>query len=383
MPAANKKEKNAEDTTVVMGMSGGVDSSVAAVLLKEKGYDLIGVFMKNWDEPDEEGYCSATEDFEDVKKVSYQIDIPYYTVNFEQEYWDRVFEYFLDEYKKGRTPNPDVVCNKEIKFKSFLNYAMKIDADYIATGHYARIDKKDGYYRLLKGVDDNKDQSYFLCTLGQEQLARTLFPLGHLNKDQVREIARKNDIKTAEKKDSTGICFIGERNFKEFLSNYLPAQPGEIRTISGKKIGEHDGLMYYTIGQRKGLGIGGGSGDGSGKPWYVVDKDLQENILYAVQGGDHSALYSDGLEASELHWVKGKPPAKSFSCKAKFRYRQSDQGVKVEVKGKGCRVMFDKEQRAVTPGQFVVFYRGVECLGGGVIDRVLSDDFKGGSSTDR
>lgn len=371
MSKGRNMSQSRENTRVVIGMSGGVDSSAAAMLLKEKGYDLVGVFMKNWDEPDEEGYCTATEDFEDVKKVSYQLGIPYYTVNFEKEYWDRVFEYFLDEYKKGRTPNPDVICNKEIKFKSFLNYALKIDADYIATGHYARIDKKNGYYRLLKGVDNSKDQSYFLCTLGQKQLAKTLFPLGDLTKDQVRKFAHKEGIKTAKKKDSTGICFIGERNFKEFLSNYLPAQPGEIRTLSGDKIGKHDGLMYYTIGQRKGLGIGGGFGDGSGKPWYVASKDLKNNILYVVQGGDHPALYSDGLEASGLHWVKGEPPAEDFSCKAKFRYRQADQGVKVKVKGDFCRVSFEKRQRAVTPGQFVVFYQGEECLGGGIIDKTI------------
>ncbi|MFP4662758.1 MAG: tRNA 2-thiouridine(34) synthase MnmA [Halanaerobiales bacterium] len=360
--------KSPEDTRVVVGMSGGVDSSVAALLLKEEGYEVIGVFMKNWEEKDEEGICTATADYEDAKRVAQQIGIPIYTVNFEQEYWERVFEYFLDEYKKGRTPNPDVICNKEIKFKSFLNYAMKIDADYLATGHYARIDYRDGHYQLLKGKDDNKDQTYFLCTLGQEQLEKSLFPIGHIEKDRVREIALEHNLRTAEKKDSTGICFIGERNFKEFLSNYLPAQPGQIRKLDDEVVGRHEGLMYYTIGQRRGLGLGGGIGDGSGEPWYVAAKDLKNNILYVVQGSDHPALFSAGLYASELFWVKGESPGIEFSCKAKFRYRQNDQGVKVEVKGDSCKVTFDEEQRAVTPGQFVVFYKDDECLGGGVID---------------
>ncbi|MFW5972332.1 MAG: tRNA 2-thiouridine(34) synthase MnmA [Bacillota bacterium] len=365
--------KKPEDTRIVIGMSGGVDSSVAALLLKEQGYDVIGVFMKNWEEKDDEGICTATADYEDVKKVAHQIGIPYYTVNFEKEYWDRVFEYFLEEYKKGRTPNPDVICNKEIKFKSFLNYAMKMDADYLATGHYAQVDYQDGYYRMLKGNDDNKDQTYFLCTLGQEQLEKTLFPIGNLSKDEVREIAIKNNLKTAEKKDSTGICFIGERNFKEFLSNYLPAQPGEIRTMDNEVVGSHDGLMYYTIGQRKGLGLGGGIGDGTGKPWYVAGKDLKNNVLYVVQGGSNPELFSVGLRASELHWVKGEAPADEFSCKAKFRYRQRDQGIKVKVRGDLCQVSFDEPQRAVTPGQFVVFYQENECLGGGIIDEIIKE----------
>ncbi len=363
--------KRPEDTRVVVGMSGGVDSSVAALLLKEQGYQVIGVFMKNWDEKDENGICTATEDYEDVKKVAGQIGIPYYTVNFEQEYWDRVFEYFLAEYRKGRTPNPDVICNKEIKFKSFLDYAMKIDADYLATGHYAQVDYKDGYYRLLKGRDENKDQSYFLCTLGQKQLAKALFPIGHLTKGEVREIARKHGLKTAEKKDSTGICFIGERNFREFLSNYLPARPGEIRTLDGKVVGRHDGLMYYTIGQRRGLGLGGGIGDGSGKPWFVAEKDLKRNILYVVQGEDNPALFSVGLRASDLYWVKGEAPEEEFSCKAKFRYRQKDQEVKVKVQGDKCEVIFKEPQKAITPGQFVVFYQENECLGGGIIDEAI------------
>lgn len=360
--------RSAADTTIVVGMSGGVDSSVAALLLKEKGYRVIGVFMKNWDEKDESGCCTATEDYEDVVRVCHQIGIPYYTVNFVKEYWDRVFTYFLDEYKRGRTPNPDVMCNKEVKFKAFLDYAMKIGADYLATGHYAGVDYDGKGYRLLRGRDPRKDQSYFLCTLGQSQLAKALFPLADIPKREVREIAAKAGLKTAEKKDSTGICFIGERDFKEFLSNYLPAQPGEIRSLSGEMLGRHDGLMYYTLGQRKGLGIGG---KGSGEPWFVVEKDLKENILYVAQGEDHPALLSTGLLATDVHWVSGLPAAETFTCTAKFRYRQPDQEVTVNRKQKNTwEVLFDKPQRAVTPGQFAVFYQDRSCLGGGVIDKV-------------
>lgn len=367
-------EKAPAETRVILGMSGGVDSSVAALLLKEEGYEVIGIFMKNWDEEAEDGYCTATEDYEDVKRVCHQIGIPYYTVNFENEYWNRVFKYFLEEYKRGRTPNPDVICNKEIKFKSFLDYALKLDADYLATGHYARIDYLEGGYRLLRGKDPDKDQTYFLCTLGQEQLAKTLFPIGHLTKKRVREIAREAGLKTAEKKDSTGICFIGERNFKEFLSNYLPAQPGEIRTLSGEVIGWHDGLMYYTLGQRRGLGIGGGKGNEAGEPWYVAGKDLKENVLYVVQGADNPALFSSGLLATDLHWVSGEAPAESFTCTAKFRYRQADQGVTVNLKPENsCEVIFDRPQKAITPGQFAVFYQGEVCLGGGIIDSSFTE----------
>jgi tRNA-specific 2-thiouridylase len=364
--------KAPSETRVVVGMSGGVDSSVAALLLKEQGYNVIGVFMKNWDEPDENGICTATEDYEEAVKVCNQLDIPYYSVNFVKEYWDNVFTYFLDEYKKGRTPNPDVLCNKEIKFKMFLDYAMKIGADYLATGHYAMVDQVDGRYRLLKGVDRGKDQSYFLCALGQHQLSKAMFPVGGMEKKEVRRLAEEAGLKSAHRKDSTGICFIGERNFKEFLSNYLPAQPGEIRSLDhpNKVVGRHDGLMYYTLGQRKGLGIGGGFG--SGEPWFVAEKDLENNILYAVQGEEHPALYSRGLTANELNWVAGYPKAESFTCNAKFRYRQPDQGVRVELTGKNsCRVIFDKPQRAITPGQFVVFYQGEECLGGGPIQEVI------------
>ncbi|SFS47060.1 tRNA 2-thiouridine(34) synthase MnmA [Marininema halotolerans] len=351
---------------VVLGMSGGVDSSVAALLLKEQGYDVIGLFMKNWDDTDENGYCTATEDFEDVRRVASHIGIPYYSVNFEKEYRDKVFQYFLDEYKAGRTPNPDVMCNKEIKFGEFLNKGLQLGADYIATGHYAQVKKIEGTYQLLRGKDANKDQTYFLYTLGQDQLAKAMFPIGHMEKHELRKIAAEAGLPTANKKDSTGICFIGERDFKEFLSSYLPAQPGEMQTLAGERKGTHDGLMYYTLGQRQGLGIGGG---GSGDPWFVVGKDLARNVLLVEQGHDHPALYSDGLMASDLHWTNRMAPDTPFSCTAKFRYRQKDQGVRVEPQGDGTyRVLFDEPQRAITPGQSVVFYKGDECLGGGIID---------------
>lgn len=365
--------KEPKDTTVVVGMSGGVDSSVAALLLKEQGYNVIGIFMKNWDEQDENGACTATDDYEDVRRVCDQIGIPYYTVNFVKEYWDRVFTYFLDEYKKGRTPNPDVMCNKEIKFKAFLDYALKIGADYLATGHYAQVEFRDGEYKMLRGVDSNKDQTYFLCQLGQYQLSKTMFPVGHLKKPELREIAVRYGLKTADKKDSTGVCFIGERNFHKFLANYLPSQPGDIKTLDGKVVGRHDGLMYYTLGQRKGLGIGGGMGK-TGEPWFVVDKDLKKNILYVVQGEDKPELHSYGLEASDLNWVSDNKPEGTFKCTAKFRYRQPDQGVTVHMKDNNrCTVIFDVPQRAVTPGQAVVFYQDEVCLGGGTIDRIYKN----------
>lgn len=348
---------------VVVGMSGGVDSSVAALVLKEAGHEVIGVFMKNWDEVDENGICTADVDYEDVRRVCDQIGIPYYSVNFEQEYWDRVFVYFLDEYKKGRTPNPDVMCNKEIKFKAFLDKALQLDADYLATGHYAQVGQVDGSFQLLRGKDRSKDQSYFLYVLGQQQLAKAMFPIGNLTKGEVRELAQRARLATAEKKDSTGICFIGERNFKEFLAQYLPAQPGEIRTVDGELVGRHDGLMYYTIGQRKGLGIGG-----QGEAWFVAGKDLESNTLLVVQGGDHPALFSRGLTAGEVHWVSGEAPGQRVECTAKFRYRQPDQQVTVKLTDGGAEVLFAERQRAITPGQAVVFYDGEVCLGGGTIE---------------
>ncbi|RWU16108.1 tRNA 2-thiouridine(34) synthase MnmA [Anoxybacillus flavithermus] len=355
---------------VVVGMSGGVDSSVAALLLKQQGYDVIGIFMKNWDDTDENGVCTATEDYEDVVRVCNQIGIPYYAVNFEKQYWEKVFTYFLDEYKAGRTPNPDVMCNKEIKFKAFLEHAMALGADYLATGHYARVAYRDGEYQLLRGLDANKDQTYFLNQLGQAQLSKVLFPIGELQKSKVREIAKEAGLATAGKKDSTGICFIGERNFKQFLSNYLPAQPGEMQTLDGEVKGTHDGLMYYTIGQRHGLGIGD-----SGEPWFVVGKNLKDNILYVAQGFDNELLYSDAIIATNVNWVSGRKPSEPMSCTAKFRYRQPDVPVTVEmIDETTARVSFEQRVRAVTPGQAVVFYNGEQCLGGGTIDQVFRND---------
>jgi len=360
--------KKPEETRVVVGMSGGVDSSVTAWLLKQQGYDVIGVFMKNWDDTDEFGHCTAEDDFADVRRVCDKIGIPYYTVNFEKEYYDKVFSYFLDEYRKGRTPNPDVLCNREIKFKEFLDAAVDLGADYIATGHYARVEEVDGEFRLLRGVDNNKDQTYFLNQLNQHQLSKAMFPIGHLPKPEVRKIAEEADLATAKKKDSTGICFIGERNFREFLSQYLPAQPGEMQTLDGEVKGRHEGLMYYTLGQRHGLGIGG---SGSGEPWFVIDKDVERNILYVGQGENNPALYSEGLFATDIHWVSDREKPQSFRCMAKFRYRQPDQGVTVHLReGKTAEIVFDQPQKAITPGQAVVFYDGDACLGGGTIDVV-------------
>lgn len=364
-------------TRVVIGMSGGVDSSVAALLLKEQGYDVVGLFMKNWDDTDENGYCTATEDYKDVALVAEQIGIPYYSVNFEKEYWDRVFEYFLDEYKKGRTPNPDVMCNKEVKFKAFLDYAMDLGADYVAMGHYARVERDaDGTVHLLRGVDENKDQTYFLNQLSQAQLQKSLFPLGEMQKSQVREIAEKAGLATAKKKDSTGICFIGEKNFSEFLSNYLPNRPGRMVTLDGEDKGPHAGLMYYTIGQRQGLGIGGG-GD-SNEPWFVIGKDIESQTLYVGQGFHHPDLYADYLEASDVHFTNDLSMPVEFTCTAKFRYRQKDTEVRVVLDETGTKatVYFAEPVRAITPGQAVVFYDGAECLGGGLIDAAYSDSKK-------
>lgn len=357
------------ETRVVVGMSGGVDSSVTALLLKQQGYDVIGIFMKNWDDTDEFGYCTAEADAEDVRRVCEQIDIPYYTVNFEKQYYDKVFAYFLEEYKRGRTPNPDVMCNREIKFGEFLNKALDLGADYVATGHYARVVEENGTYKLLRGVDNNKDQTYFLNALNQEQLSKAMFPIGHLPKPEVRRIAEEAGLYTAKKKDSTGVCFIGERNFKEFLSNYLPAKSGDmVDIVTGEVKGRHDGLMYYTLGQRQGLGIGG---SGTGEPWFVADKDLERNILYVVQGDKHPSLYSTSLIASGVNWIAGddKLPEGPYKCTAKFRYRQPDQGVKLTTRPDGTvLVEFDQPQKAITPGQAVVFYQGEECLGGGTIE---------------
>ncbi|EAF5657105.1 tRNA 2-thiouridine(34) synthase MnmA [Listeria innocua] len=357
---------NNSDIRVVVGMSGGVDSSVTAHILKEQGYDVIGIFMKNWDDTDEFGVCTATEDYDDVIRVANQIGIPYYAVNFEKEYWDKVFTYFLDEYKLGRTPNPDVMCNKEIKFKAFLEHAESLGADYVATGHYAQVKKVGDEIELLRGVDNNKDQTYFLNQLSQDQLKKVMFPLGGMEKTEVREIATKAGLATANKKDSTGICFIGERNFKQFLSEYLPAQPGDMRTLNGEVLGKHDGLMYYTIGQRHGLGIGG-----DGEPWFVVGKDLKNNVLFVEQGFHHDSLYSDSLIATDISFTTNSEKPKTFECTAKFRYRQTDTKVTVNMRENGtAEVVFADPVRAITPGQAVVFYDGDICLGGGTIDTV-------------
>ncbi|WP_239254045.1 tRNA 2-thiouridine(34) synthase MnmA [Listeria ilorinensis] len=364
--------KDNSKTRVVVGMSGGVDSSVTAYLLKKQGYDVIGIFMKNWDDTDEFGVCTATEDYEDVIRVAGQIGIPYYAVNFEKQYWEKVFTYFLDEYKLGRTPNPDVMCNKEIKFKAFLEHAESLGADYVATGHYARVREEDGEVKLLRGIDQNKDQTYFLNQLSQEQLSKVMFPLGGMEKSEVRQIALEAELATAKKKDSTGICFIGERNFKSFLSEYLPAQPGEMMTLEGKRMGKHDGLMYYTIGQRHGLGIGG-----DGDPWFVAGKDLEKNVLFVAQGFHHDSLYSDSLIATDISFTSNKPKEKEFHATAKFRYRQKDTGVTVQLHDDGtASVLFDEPVRAITPGQAVVFYDGDVCLGGGTIDTVIKNKQK-------
>lgn len=353
---------------IVIGMSGGVDSAVAALLLKRQGHDVTGVFMKNWEDDDEDGTCTATADYDDVRRVCDQIDIPYYSVNFAKEYQERVFSYFLSEYRAGRTPNPDVLCNSEIKFKSFLDLALSIGAEGLATGHYCQSRVSDGHTQLLRGADANKDQSYFLAGLSQSQIKNAVFPVGNLQKEQVREIAKKEGLWVADKKDSTGICFIGERNFKQFLMRYIPARPGNIVALDGRVVGQHDGLMYYTLGQRRGLGIGGRK-DGNGGSWFVVEKDLKTNRLL-VQQGEEDELYSLEATCNEVNWIAGEPPAETFSCTAKFRYRQPDQGVTVKVLPQGIHVVFDQPQRAVTPGQWCVLYRDEVCLGGGPVATV-------------
>jgi tRNA-specific 2-thiouridylase len=353
--------------TIMVGMSGGVDSSVAALLLAREGRDIAGLFMQNWEEDERFGECRADRDRADALRVCGKLGIAFHHRNFASEYWDQVFATFLAEYRAGRTPNPDVLCNREIKFRTFLDAARALGAEKIATGHYARIDCVDGRYRLLRGHDANKDQSYFLYALGQAQLAATEFPVGGLPKADVRALARDAGLPTHDKKDSTGICFIGERDFREFIGQYIPAQRGELRTPDGSRVGEHDGVMFYTLGQREGLRIGGRSGATSGA-WYVVGKDVGANILYVAQGGENDWLQSRRLVAGELTWTDACAPAGEFACTAKTRYRQPDQACRVRVSGERCEVTFEQNQRAVTPGQSVVFYRGDECLGGGIID---------------
>lgn len=357
---------------VIVGMSGGVDSSVTALLLKEQGYDVIGLFMKNWEDDDTDEYCPAKQDLIDAAAVADRLDIEIEAVNFSKEYKEKVFNSFLDEYRAGRTPNPDIFCNSEIKFRAFLDHAMGMGADLIATGHYAQVREVDGLFQLLKAEDGSKDQSYFLYRLNQSQLSKSLFPLGGLYKREVREIARKAGLATSEKKDSTGICFIGERPFREFLQRYLPTEPGEMRTPEGKVVGRHSGLMYYTLGQRQGLGIGG-SKEGDGMPWFVAGKDMENNILTVVQGHDHPLLYSDGLQAAQMHWIAGHDPREHWVYAAKTRYRQPDAPCEIDsIDGDRCEIRFGEAQWAVTPGQSVVVYESRVCLGGGIITAPVS-----------
>jgi tRNA-specific 2-thiouridylase len=365
---ANNDKSNAS-IKVIVGMSGGVDSSVSALLLQQEGFQVEGLFMKNWEEDDNEEYCAAAQDLEDAQAIADKLGIKLHKINFAAEYWDNVFEYFLAEYKAGRTPNPDIMCNKEIKFKAFLEFAAEdLGADYIATGHYCQRRLVDNKWQLLRGLDNNKDQSYFLYTLSHQHIAKTLFPIGHLEKPEVRKIAEAHNLLTYDKKDSTGICFIGERKFKDFLAQYLPAKPGVIETVDGEEIGKHEGLMYHTLGQRKGLYIGGTRNHGE-EPWYVVDKDVASNVLIVAQGAEHPRLYSDGLFASQLHWVSREINLELSNLTAKTRYRQSDIPCHFEALPNGeLKVLFDPPQKAVTPGQSVVFYQDDVCLGGGIID---------------
>ena len=357
-----------QNKTVVVGMSGGVDSSVVALLLKQQGYRVIGMFMKNWEEKQEGGDCKQAQDYEDVVRVCKQLDIPYYSVNFVKEYKEQVFSHFLDELRAGFTPNPDILCNREIKFKVFLEKALSLGADYLATGHYCQ--KSSAHPpELLKGADPGKDQSYFLYTLSSAALQKVLFPVGHLQKSEVRRLAKEFGLATSEKKDSTGICFIGKRDFKEFTGGYLGFSPGNFETLSGTVVGKHDGACFYTIGQRKGMGVGG-----KGEAWFVVGKDIKRNVVYIEQGENHPALYKSVLSATDLSWVAGHPPSTfPFACSAKIRYRQKEQPCIIEQIEGGCAtVRFLEPQRAITPRQSVVFYQGDVCLGGGMIAGDLS-----------
>ena len=344
-----------QDKTVVVGMSGGVDSSVSAYLLKNQGYRVIGLFMKNWEEADDNGVCKASREYEDVVKVCQQLEIPYYSVNFVEEYRQSVFDQFLADFKAGLTPNPDILCNREIKFKVFLEKAMALGADFLATGHYCRL---DDHSRLLKGTDPDKDQSYFLHAVNQDAFKKVLFPIGHLTKKEVRQIAKSAGLATSEKKDSTGICFIGKRDFKPFLAQYLGTKPGHFETPDGTVVGQHDGAAFYTIGQRRGMGLGG-----EGEAWFVVGKDQKRNVVIVVRGENHPALFSSELRAHSLTWI-GEEPTLPLQCTARIRYRQKDQSCTLHTDG---LVTFDQPQRAVTPGQSIVFYQDDVCLGGGLI----------------
>ncbi|MCW9699099.1 MULTISPECIES: tRNA 2-thiouridine(34) synthase MnmA [unclassified Avibacterium] len=371
---ALSEEQRAENSKikVICGMSGGVDSSVSAFILQQQGYQVEGLFMKNWEEDDDTDYCTAAADLADAQAVCDKLGIKLHKINFAAEYWDNVFEHFLAEYKAGRTPNPDILCNKEIKFKAFLEYAAEdLGADYIATGHYVRRRDHNGKAQLLRGLDTNKDQSYFLYTLSERQVGQSLFPVGELEKPVVRAIAEDLGLVTAKKKDSTGICFIGERKFKDFLARFLPAQPGDIKTTEGEIIGRHQGLMYHTLGQRKGLGIGGVKGKAE-NAWYVVEKDLTNNVLVVAQGLDNSALLSSGLIAQQLHWVDRQPIREPLRCTVKTRYRQTDIPCQIiPINDDSIEVRFDEPQIAVTPGQSAVFYQGEICLGGGIIEQSI------------
>jgi len=352
---------------VVVGMSGGVDSSVSALLAHRAGHEVIGVFMNNWEEKDPNGICTSERDFADARAVCDHIGIPYYSVNFAKEYQERVFAHFLEEYKKGRTPNPDVLCNREIKFNVFLDFAEKLGAEKLVTGHFANVDKSGDEYRLLRAADENKDQTYFLYMINQRALSKAMFPVGGLLKSQVRDIAREAGIPVSEKKDSTGVCFIGERNFKQFLSGYLPAQPGDMITVDGKKVGRHDGLMYYTLGQRRGLGIGG---SGDGRRWFVVKKDLKNNVLVVQQGEDSPLLYTQESMGEELTWLAGHPPVEDgvpLDCQVRLRHRQPLQKCRLTLKDGEAHMFFPEAQRAVTPGQSAVFYLDQVCLGGCIV----------------
>lgn len=356
---------------VVLGMSGGVDSSVAAVLLKEQGYEVIGVFMKNWEEKDANGNCTSDQDYMDAQNVAQSLGIPCFSINFVKEYWDKVFTYFLEEYKKGRTPNPDVMCNKEIKFRAFLDYAMSLGADYVATGHYAKVLHTEKGSILLRGIDNNKDQSYFLSELSSEQLENVIFPLGDYTKPEIREIAKKHNLVTANKKDSTGICFIGERDFNKFLSQYLPSKEGNIVNEKGQILGKHQGLMYYTIGQRKGIGIGN-SKEGNGQAYFVANKNLKTNELIVSQG-DTKILYSKGLIVNNFNIINKEIVSFPMKCTVKFRYRQEDVPATLTKDGDRVKVIFDKEQKAVTCGQILVAYLSNICIGGGAIDEIIKE----------
>jgi len=354
---------------IMVGLSGGVDSAVAALLLKQQGYQVEGLFMKNWEEDDSVEYCSAAEDLHDAQAVADLLQIPLHTINFSAEYWDRVFEYFLAEYRAGRTPNPDVLCNREIKFKAFLSHSLSLGAASIATGHYARSTREADGIHLHRARDENKDQTYFLYMLGQQQLSSSRFPLGELEKQQVRELAKQAGFPNHGKKDSTGICFIGERKVRDFLSRYLPANPGRIDTPDGSRIGDHQGLMYYTLGQRKGLGIGGRA-DAGEEPWFVLEKDVGRNVLIVAQGHSHPLLLKQELEASQLHWVSEQAPALPLRCLARIRHRQPLQQCEMSrLQDNRLQVHFQQPQRAVTPGQSVVFYLADDCLGGGIIEK--------------